>query len=204
MTERKKRRKVVSATSYLRRRAIVFGLLFFALPLFLMSLIASFDSSPVFETRVAKELERTRSLRGDGFPAAPGTHKVVRVVTGDMMDIRAPGSGVVRIRIDCIDAPERGQSYWLESRRHLARLIDGRFVTVELSDSDVYDLPVASIVSTEGSDIARRMIEDGFAWGSQSWGCGADYDSLEQRAQSDQRGLWQGLNPVPPWQWRQA
>lgn len=199
--EKHRPRKTVAVTSHRRRHWLFYGLLLTAVPLALMTLLSSFEAPPDSSTRVARELEQERAKRSAGFPAAPGTHKVVRVVTGDTIDVRAPGSGVARVRLACIDAPERGQRYWLEARRHLARLIDAAFVTVTYTGQN---LDGVDGVKVDAGDLAVgiRMVADGYAWDFERASCGIEYALLQREAESEGLGLWADLNPVEPWRWK--
>jgi len=57
--------------------------------------------------------------------------RVVRVTDGDTIVILAEGDVQHKIRLQGIDAPERGQAYGTKSKEHLSDLVAGRFVTVE-------------------------------------------------------------------------
>ena len=196
-----RQRKTVKVTSQRGQRWFFYVLALFIAPIAFMTLIASFDAPSDSSTRVARELEQERSARSPGFPAAPGTHKVVRVVTGDTLDIRAPGSGVARVRLACVDAPERGQRYWLEARRHLARLIDGAFVAVRFTGEKLGGVDAVEM-RKDNIAVAERMVADGYAWNFERNPCGTAYASLQRSAEADGKGLWSGLNPVEPWRWK--
>ena len=55
---------------------------------------------------------------------------VVGVVDGDTADVRL-ASGMIRIRMHAIDAPETGQPYGRNSKQALSSLVFGKAVQVE-------------------------------------------------------------------------
>lgn len=57
--------------------------------------------------------------------------RVVRVTDGDTIVVLAEGNVQHKIRLQGIDAPERGQAYGTKSKEHLSELVAGQFVTVE-------------------------------------------------------------------------
>ena len=202
MKKRKQRRRTLSITAY--RWILPYLVVFLVIPSLFVFLFSFVDIPDEPTNRYAEETRALRAERGLGFPAAPGTHKVIRVVTGDTLDIRAPGSGVTRVKLACVDAPRKGQRYWLEARRYLAREVDGMFVTAD---------PAAPIPGAKGQppnvqlllderDVARLLIASGFAWSQQDTPCLTAYDALQREARYSRLGLWQDLHPVPPWRWK--
>ena len=129
--------------------------------------------------------------------------KVVGIVDGDTIDLLI-SSGMIRIRLHAIDAPERGQSRGRASRDALSRMIFGRSVQVEPVEHDRYDRLVARIWLGE-TDINAAMIRQGHAWTYRRYADDPDYCAYEQMAREQQLGLW-ALPPEQrraPWEWRQ-
>ncbi|MEM6485021.1 MAG: thermonuclease family protein [Pseudomonadota bacterium] len=194
-------RRKVSITGYRKERLLLYALLLFVVPIALATLLATFRQPPEPISRSAKDLVVERAKRVGNFPAAPGTHKVVRVISGDTVDIRAPGDGVVRARLRCIVSPTRGEPLALASKRHLAKLILGRIVTVETEGRDEQGRLLASVTTSQG-DINRKMLEDGFARLTRQEmiksqppelalkNCDPSYYETEQKARTAQVGVW--------------
>ena len=57
-------------------------------------------------------------------------HLVTRVVDGDTIELE----GGERVRLICIDTPERGQPGYAEAKEFLRQLIEGKHVTVTRED----------------------------------------------------------------------
>ena len=104
------------------------AVLFFVLPIAVLTLFGGVSEPDEPASQAARDLETLRADRPSGFPAAPGTHVVLRVIDGDTLDVRAPGRGVERVRLACIDAPQRGQKHALTSRRQLLERVAGRML----------------------------------------------------------------------------
>ena len=129
--------------------------------------------------------------------------KVVGIVDGDTIDLLI-SSGMIRIRLHAIDAPERGQARGRASRDALSRMIFGRSVLVEPVEHDRYDRLVARIWLDE-TDVNAAMIRQGYAWTYRRYADDPRYCAYEQLAREQQLGLWE-LPPEQrraPWEWRQ-
>ncbi len=60
------------------------------------------------------------------------TGKVVKITDGDTLYVLDANYEQHKIRLAGIDAPERKQAYGLASRKHLASIVAGKQVTVEI------------------------------------------------------------------------
>lgn len=75
------------------------------------------------------------------FPSAHAetlTGRVVRVTDGDILVVLDANKVQHKIRLQGIDAPERGQAYGTKSKDHLSRLVAGKSVIVDYTDYDLY------------------------------------------------------------------
>lgn len=126
-----------------------------------------------------------------------------RVIDGDTLDI-----GPVRIRLHGIDAPESDQpcaeadgGSWncgTASTRRLADLIDGKRVTCEARDRDVYGR-IIGVCLKDGVDLNALLVREGLAWAYVRFS--EDYVAQEQAARVEQIGVWQA-ETTPPWDYR--
>lgn len=142
------------------------------------------------------------SARVDAVAILPG--RVVGVIDGDTLDVRL-ASGVLRVRMHAIDAPERGQPWGDAARRALASLAFGRDVELEPIEQDRYDRQVAR-VWLDGADLNAELLRGGHAWVYRRYADDPRYCELEAEARKSRRGLWSLSQPdgrVAPWEWRQ-
>jgi micrococcal nuclease len=128
---------------------------------------------------------------------------VVGVVDGDTVDVRLE-SGMIRVRLHAIDAPERDQPYGASSKRELSQLVQGRTVQVEPVEQDRYDRLVARLW-VDGLDVNAEMIRRGGAWVYRRYADDPQYCTLEKSARDRGRGLWAlpADQRAAPWEWRQ-
>ncbi len=172
----------------------------------------------VTESKVCTKLPRpaaTPSQRGtDG---AQIMLKVERVIDGDTFEghvIQNPKTaynpGVnpwmvqltkIVVRINGIDAPERGQFYGDVATLHLQWLISGKAVGLKLKQRDMYGRWIATAYH-DGADIGAEMLKEGLAWHYKEVDGNALYAQLEAEAKLAGLGLWCDDRAVPPWEWR--
>jgi micrococcal nuclease len=133
-------------------------------------------------------------------PVLPGT--VVGVVDGDTADIRLQ-SGMIRIRLHAIDAPERDQPHGAASKQALSKLVYGKQVNVEPIEQDRYDRLVARLW-LDGLDVNAEMIKQGAAWVYRRYAGDPAYCTYEKSARDLKRGLWALPRDqrAAPWEWR--
>jgi len=133
--------------------------------------------------------------------AASIAGKVTRVIDGDTVDI-LQGQTTVRVRLNGIDAPERGQAYGRKARQFVLNLAAQKMVTVEIVDKDRYGRSVGDVMLPDGRNLNQEIIKAGYAWWYRKYSRNQILGQLEKEARLARRGLWQAKNPMPPWEWR--
>jgi len=136
----------------------------------------------------------------DATAMLPG--RVVGVIDGDTVDVRLQ-SGMIRVRLHAIDAPERDQPRGAASKAALSKLVYGKDVGVDAIEQDRYDRLVARLWLGE-QDVNAEMIRQGEAWVYRRYADDPAYCAYEKAARDLRRGLW-GLpagQTVAPWEWR--
>jgi len=137
------------------------------------------------------------SLQAETF-----TGKVVAVTDGDSISVMREGRGTP-VRLNGIDAPERGQAFGSAAKKHLSDLIFGQTVRVEVKTRDRYQRIVAEVYTAGGSHVNHEMVRAGYAWWFRRYARrDARLEALEAEAHDGRRGLWQDASPVPPWEYR--
>lgn len=133
-------------------------------------------------------------------PVLPGV--VVGIVDGDTADVRLQ-SGMIRVRLHAVDAPERDQPHGAASKQALSKLIYGKTIDVEPIEQDRYDRLVARLW-LDGVDVNAELIKQGAAWVYRRYTDDAAYCAYEKAARELGRGLWalpRDQRPAP-WEWR--
>ena len=131
---------------------------------------------------------------------------VVGITDGDTVRVRIGDEGNYReekVRLDQVDAPERGQPFGEKSRQYLAGLVHGRTLTLDYSSRDRYGRLVGTLL-IDGKSMNAEMVRAGFAWVYRRYMKDENLLLLEAAARENERGLWADPHPVPPWQWRRG
>ena len=135
------------------------------------------------------------------------TGRVVSIADGDTITVLDTANQQHKIRLAGIDAPEKKQPYGQRSKLHLASQVFNRQVTVEWDKTDRYQRIVGKVL-VNGSDAKLEQLRAGMAWWyekyrkEQSPADQRRYRDAEQLARQQKVGLWQDLDPTPPWDWR--
>jgi len=135
------------------------------------------------------------------------TGKVIRVADGDTLTIRTAQPLDYRIRINGIDAPEKGQAYGDRAKQNLVRLALGRQAQLDCYKVDQYRRKVCRVF-VAGKDVGLEHVRVGMAWwyrrfaGEQTEAERREYERAEVDARAGHLGLWHDQHPVPPWEWR--
>jgi endonuclease YncB( thermonuclease family) len=148
-----------------------------------------------------------RPAPASGGAGAPYRATVLSVGDGDSLRVRHDGQ-TRKLRLACIDAPERAQApYGERSRAYLiTRLPIGRSVWIRPVDTDRYGRTVAEVIGD--INVGLAMVEDGWAFVHPRHGeaCAAEeYRQAELRASRHRYGLWQQPGGIErPWQFRRG
>ena len=123
---------------------------------------------------------------------------VERVADGDTLMAISENATRLRIRLLGIDAPEiphqgkPGQTYGVEARQHLLRLVLNHVVRMELFGSDAYRRLLA-VIWHDGANVNVEMVRGGFAEVYRGARCQAycrELTDAERRAQQERAGIW--------------
>ncbi len=127
--------------------------------------------------------------------------KVIRVLDGDTIEVLQDKTPV-RIRLANIDAPEKKQAFGRWSTNQLKGLVAALPVTVTFMQTDRYGRIIGRVVTTNGTEANRYMVQSGAAWVYERYNTDNALPALQREAQEQKRGLWADSNPMPPWEWR--
>jgi endonuclease YncB( thermonuclease family) len=131
----------------------------------------------------------------------PGT--VILVADGDTVVVRRDDRRTVRVRLEGVDCPERGQPFARRARQLTAGLVLRRRVEVRGLEYDRHGRLVAR-VRVEGRDLSLELVRAGLAWHYARLSSDADLARAERAARVARLGLWSQAAPEPPWDHRAA
>jgi endonuclease YncB( thermonuclease family) len=129
--------------------------------------------------------------------------KVIAIIDGDTYDILLDGNKTVRIRMEGIDAPERGMPYYKVSKNFLGSLCFRQLVRLEVKSTDRYGRTIALGYLEDGRELSAEMLKAGLAWHYKKYNSDLHLAELEMQARESGIGLWKDLNPMAPWDNRQ-
>lgn len=125
-----------------------------------------------------------------------------RIIDGDTVDIVLNGE-VTRVRLLGIDTPETVdprkpvQCFGAEASQHLKDMLANQVVKVEGDDTqgevDKYGRMLAYLYLTDGTNVAEKMLRDGFAYEytyDKPYELQKDFKNAEQAARDNESGLW--------------
>jgi micrococcal nuclease len=131
--------------------------------------------------------------------ARTGPYEVLRVVDGDTLHVRIPGSPTPdeRVRLLRVNTPERGQPGYERATACLIALTAGKRVELEWERSGVAERDeygrLLAYVRADGVLVNEELVRQGFSRFFTKYGGGrlADrFRAAEEEARSARRGLW--------------
>jgi len=125
--------------------------------------------------------------------------KVISIVDGDTYDILVKGKRTIRIRMEGIDAPEKGMPFYQVSKNYLGKLCFNKNVKVDITGTDEYYRYIGFTYLKDGTELSHKMIEAGYAWHFKKYNSDSDLSELEMKARNSKSGLWVINNQIPPW-----
>ena len=128
----------------------------------------------------------------------------VNVADGDTFTLLDDNNTQHRIRLDGIDAPERGQAFGNRSREYLANMIVGKRISVTYKEKDNYGRILGKVSTDTILDVNLRMIETGMAWHYSYFNSEKEYADAEKGARRKKIGLWVDKNPLNPYEFRKS
>lgn len=132
--------------------------------------------------------------------AAVTSGKVIAVLDGDTVLVKR-ASGLLKIRLADIDAPEKAQPFGESSRRSLSEMVLGKQVNINSQAIDQYGRMVAHL-EVSGLKVNAEQIRRGMAWEYSRFHSNRELLALQEEARQEPLGLWALTEPTPPWEWR--
>lgn len=130
--------------------------------------------------------------------------RVVKIADGDTFTMLVNGKEQIKIRIDGIDAPEKGQAYGKRAKEYLSSMIWGVYINVQVTKKDRYGRSIGKVSTSAIKDVGLEMIKAGYAWQYRDYNNDKSYTTTENQARKDKRGLWQDKNPIRPQDFRKT
>ena len=138
------------------------------------------------------------------LPAQVLRGHVVKISDGDTFTLIVNGREQVKVRIDGIDAPEKGQAFGNRAKEYLSKMIWGDTIIVQVSKTDRYGRSIGKVSTPTIIDVGLEMIKAGYAWQYRDYNNDKSYTAAENFARKNMKGLWQDKKPIRPQDFRKT
>jgi len=135
-------------------------------------------------------------------PRPNNQYKVVKIKDGDTLGLLSNDNQQITVRLAEIDCPEKSQAFGKAAKKFTSDLCFGKDVTLIGNTKDRYGRTVAMVILPDGTNVNYQLVKNGFAWQYKAYSQSAELAQLEQNARENKLGLWQDVNPTPPWEYR--
>lgn len=127
--------------------------------------------------------------------------KVVGVTDGDTIVVLTEDKAQVKVRLEGIDCPEKGQPFGDRAKQATAGLCFNKTVRVEKTGLDRYGRTLA-FVYVGDTCLNEELLKQGMAWHFKRYNSDSTLANLENQARKMKVGLWSDARAIPPWEWR--
>lgn len=130
--------------------------------------------------------------------------KVVSITDGDTIKVLDDlDKGVLKIRLNKIDAPEKNQAFGQKSKQYLSNLVFGKQVIIRFKEIDRYGR-ILGLIYIDGVEVNLQMVKAGMAWHYAYYDKTPAYIEAEKKARASKVGLWIDPEPISPYEFRKS
>ena len=129
--------------------------------------------------------------------------EVVAISDGDTVTLLISSKHTIEVRLQGIDAPEKGQNFSEKAKGALSTLVFGRTVALDIEGRDRYGRTLGSLY-VNGLNVNLELVKMGLAWHYRRYSNDRGLAEAEAIARRAGMGLWSMPNPIPPWEYRRA
>ncbi len=125
--------------------------------------------------------------------------KVIKILDGDTYDILFSDNTTERIRMEGIDAPEKGMPYYKVAKNYLGQLCFGKQIKIQRTGKDRHGRTLAYTYLPDNTELSHEMLKAGLAWHYKKFNKDSDLAALEATAKANKTGLWADPRAMAPW-----
>ncbi len=136
-------------------------------------------------------------------PKESQTATMVDVIDGDTIRVILDDSPCT-VSLFGIDTPEKTQPHGEKVKQVLGKLLKRKKVNLKIYDKGNKARCLA-VVSAGGKNINELLVKGGHAWVNRRYcyeSFCSDWESYQEKAKSQKKGLWGYPDPKAPWVWR--
>ncbi len=127
--------------------------------------------------------------------------QVVWVLDGDSLIVKQDDMKTT-IRVEGVDAPEKGQPWAGAAKQFAIQRLKGQWVQIRIKEKDHYGRTVAQVFFKDGRSYGKMLVEAGLAWWYRRYSQDPALELAEKKARQAAIGLWSEAKPTPPWVWK--
>jgi micrococcal nuclease len=135
---------------------------------------------------------------------ADSSGRVVGVTDGDTITVRTEDRRTVKVRLNGIDCPEKGQAFGKRAKEFTSRYAFGQTVAIKEHGGDRYGRVIGDVVLGDGRSLNAELVRAGLAWHYTEYSIDQHLARLETEARAGRVGLWSDLKAMPPWVYRRG
>jgi endonuclease YncB( thermonuclease family) len=126
--------------------------------------------------------------------------KVVKILDGDTYDLLLDNKTTIRIRMEGIDAPEKGMPFGNRAKQFLGELCQNQIITVDTTQKETFNRFISFSYLEDGRELGQEMLKAGLAWHFTKYNSDTELAALEDLAKTNRIGLWvEQPFVLPPW-----
>lgn len=129
------------------------------------------------------------------------TGRVVKVKDGDTIVILDESYKEHTIRVADIDCPEKSQAYGKKAKWFVSDQIFNKTVKVDVKNIDRYGRNIGNVFYDD-KNLSVELLKKGLAWHYKKYSKNKFYQSLEDKARKEKKGLFKDPNAVYPPEYR--
>lgn len=118
----------------------------------------------VFNSSCHSKSGRRQYLNNGENVSSSNIGKVIKILDGDTYDILLESNKTIRIRMEGIDAPEKGMPFYRVAKNYLGKLCFEKNVRLEILNTDMHGRTVAYSYLDNGTELSHEMVKAGLAW----------------------------------------
>lgn len=126
--------------------------------------------------------------------------KAIKVLDGDTYDLLLANNTTIRIRMQGIDAPEKGMPFGNKAKKYLSELCWGQTIRVQETGKEGFGRIIALSYLPDGRELGEEMLRAGLAWHFKKYSSDKKLAELEDATKTAKIGLWvEQPYILPPW-----
>jgi len=162
-----------------------------------MKLIRAKSSDFIIFTAIILLLSSCKPKDNTALNAGIIEGEVVKVVDGDTYDLQTTNQ-TIRVKMEGIDAPEKGMRFYKESKKYLHDLCFGHMVAFKPNGISKFNKQIGFTYLSGGLELSHEMVRAGYAWHFKKYNSDSNIFKLELQARMAKRGIWADSNPISP------